>query len=878
MVRLVMILGHVRRSAPLVVLALALLTTVAVAQRASGPEDLVLPTAPPQTGGPLHLWPPRPGPPWRLNLPPQVPPAQTVATEPQFVPNEVLVQFRPDTTENDRAAARNAVGAVAGNALRGSAGRLERLPTALEVANAIAILEALPQVEFAEPNWIVQHQATSNDPYYTDGLLWGMYGNGSSPANEFGSQAGELWARGFTGSSSVYVGVIDEGIDFNHPDLAANIWTNPFDPVDGLDNDGNGYVDDVRGWDFFNNDNSIYDGSASDLEMDAHGTHVAGTIGARGGNGAGVAGVNWNVTIIGAKFLGPDGGTTADAVEAVNYITDLKTRHGLSVVATNNSWGGGSYSTALHQAIINAAKQDILFIAAAGNLARDNDAIATYPANYKTTVGAGSVTAASYEGVISVASITSTGGLSSFSNFGATTVDVGAPGSGIYSTKPQNGYGDFSGTSMATPHVTGAAAVYKAMVPGGTAAQIRGVLLNQGSLTSSLSGKTVTGRRLNVGDFSSTSLPSTFSKSSPGNGAIGFTTSVTLAWNSASGATSYDYCLDTTNDNACSSWTSNGSAISVVVTVQTGNVYFWQVRAANAAGATEADSGTWWVVATVGGAKFSSVRGAPVCLGPASVCDSGVLLDGRDTMSNGPEPNQPNTLNNSCSDGSLGEYHDDESIDRIRVYTTDGTDFAPGKTVRIDATVWAFSISNRLDLFYAANAASPSWTYLTTLTPSGSGARTLSATYVLPTGTVQAVRARFSFNASSTAACPASNGDYTDVDDLAFRVEGDAFTDEPLTPSVHQMRAVHLTELRTRINDVRSQYGLSAASWTDATLGTAVTARTVHISEMRTAVNALYTALSRTVPTYTDPALVAGESMIKAAHITELRAAVKALE
>ena len=354
-------------------------------------------------------------------------------------------------------------------------------------------------VEFAEPNWVYTHEVASDDTYYVSGQLWGMYGDASSPANQFGSQAAEAWAHGHTGSNAVYIGVIDEGIQFNHPDLQTNIWTNPFDPADGMDNDGNGYVDDIHGWDFDGNNNSIYDGGTKGT-LDDHGTHVSGTIGARGGNGAGVAGVNWNVTLISGKFLGRRGGTTANAVKAVKYFTDLKVRHGLNIVATSNSWGGGGFSQALLDAITAAAQQQILFIAAAGNGGNDqvgdnNDVVANYPSNYDTTAGAG------YDAVIAVAAISSNGSLASFSNYGSGTVDIGAPGVGIISTTAFNAYSSFSGTSMATPHVSGAAALYASTHPGASAQQIRAAILDSATSTSSLAGKTVTGGRLNVSGF-----------------------------------------------------------------------------------------------------------------------------------------------------------------------------------------------------------------------------------------------------------------------------------------------------------------------------------------------------------------------------------------
>ncbi|HEX8294649.1 MAG TPA: S8 family peptidase [Pyrinomonadaceae bacterium] len=363
-----------------------------------------------------------------------------------------------------------------------------------------------PAVAFAEPNWVVTHQATSTDTYFTNGNLWGMYGDASAPANVYGSQAAEAWAAGHTGSSSVYVGVIDEGIDYEHVDLAANIWTNPFDPADGVDNDGNGYADDVHGWDFFQDNSEVYDGvRPSDYDTDLHGTHVAGTIGALG-NGRGVVGVNWNVTMISAKFLGPDGGTIADAIAAVDYFVDLKTRHGLNLVAINNSWGGGGYSQALHDAVIRAAKANILFTAAAGNgnlagIGQNNDSKASYPSNYNTTQGTSTESAAGYDAVIAVAALTSTGALAKYSNYGLTMVDIGAPGSGVWSTSPNNTLTRLDGTSMATPHVTGGIALYASTHPGATPQQIRSAILTTGVTTSSLGNKTVTGRRLNVSTF-----------------------------------------------------------------------------------------------------------------------------------------------------------------------------------------------------------------------------------------------------------------------------------------------------------------------------------------------------------------------------------------
>jgi subtilisin family serine protease len=422
---------------------------------------------------------------------------------------ELLIQFQ-DVPEAVRNQTRALVGATLNETITTRSlqepgyGVLERvtLPENISVTNAISRLSAASCVIFAEPNIRIKSAAESNDPYYTaSGSLWGMYGDDTptpvgpnGTTNIFGSQAEKAWAAGSTGSDNVYVGIIDTGVQITHPDLVDNIWVNPFEIAgDGLDNDGNGYADDIYGWDFFHNDNTVFDAADGDV----HGTHVAGTIGAKGQNGSGVAGVNWNVTMIVTKFIGPGGGLLSDAVKAIDYLTDLKVRHGLNVTASNNSWGGGGYSVGLHNAILRAAKADILFIAAAGNSAVNNDRSGSFPANYNTLTGTSGETAATYDSVISVAALASNGSLASFSNYGATTVDIGAPGVAILSTVP-DGYGQLSGTSMAAPHVTGAAALYAATHPAAKAADIRRALLGTVTSTTSLATKTVTNGRLNI--------------------------------------------------------------------------------------------------------------------------------------------------------------------------------------------------------------------------------------------------------------------------------------------------------------------------------------------------------------------------------------------
>ncbi len=432
----------------------------------------------------------------------EAPAAAALAAAPagDYVPGEVIVKFRAGASAAGRGAAMRAANAAAGEQILTAAMRragdgegIAVLRTSMSVPAAVAALRGSVDVEYAEPNYIYQHSATSNDTYYTNGSLWGMYGDASSPANQYGSQAAEAWALGKTSCGTVYVGIIDEGYMYMHEDLAANAGTNPGEIAgDGIDNDANGYVDDVYGWDFDGNNNSVFDGVNDD-----HGTHVAGTIGGVGGNGKGVAGVCWSVKLMNAKFLGVNGGTTANAVKAVDYFTDLKTRHNLNLVATSNSWGGGGFSQALGDAIERANTANILFVAAAGNSTYDCDTTTDcYPAEYPNA------------NLISVAALTSTGAIASYSNFGATTIDLGAPGSGIWSSVPKrvsgkvvSSYASYSGTSMATPHVSGAAALYAANHPGSTPAAIKTAILNSAVPTASLSGKTLTGGRLNVSGF-----------------------------------------------------------------------------------------------------------------------------------------------------------------------------------------------------------------------------------------------------------------------------------------------------------------------------------------------------------------------------------------
>lgn len=347
--------------------------------------------------------------------------------------------------------------------------------------SAIDALKQNPAISYVEVDDEVCIDKTPNDPRFSE--LWGLHNTGQTGGTpDADIDAPEAWNM-TTGNSNSVIAVIDTGVDYNHQDLSSNIWTNPGEiPDNGIDDDGNGYIDDIHGWDFYNHDNNPMDDHM-------HGTHCAGTIAAVGNNGVGIVGVNWAAKIMALKFLSAGGyGYTSDAIAAIQYCTLMKQEKGIAVVAMSNSWGGGGYSQALKDAITAADNAGILFVAAAGNGYSDNDLSPHYPSSYDVP------------NVIAVAATDGNDTLPSWSNYGATSVDLAAPGVDILSTVPSNNYGLLSGTSMATPHVSGVAALVRAKAPAYTHQQIEYLILSSVDPVTSLSGKMVTGGRLNAGN------------------------------------------------------------------------------------------------------------------------------------------------------------------------------------------------------------------------------------------------------------------------------------------------------------------------------------------------------------------------------------------
>jgi len=342
----------------------------------------------------------------------------------------------------------------------------------IDVVELAARLRKRDDVQYAEPNYVVQTCLTPNDPAFGD--LWGLHNTGQSGGTaDADIDAPEAWEIETGGD--VVVAVIDTGVDYNHVDIAANMWRNPGEtPGDGIDNDGNGYVDDVYGIDTSSDDSDPFD-------QHYHGTHVAGTIAAVGNNAAGAVGVCWRARIMALRFLNSQGwGYVSDAVECVEYATLMGAR------VMNNSWGGGGYSEAMSEAIAAANDAGVLFCAAAGNSHSNNDSSPHYPSSYTNA------------NVLAVASSDRSDALSSFSCYGATSVDLAAPGTDIYSLLPNNSYGTKSGTSMATPHCAGAAALLLSMAPGLRVEHVKTVLMNNVDLRTAFAGKTVSGGRLNI--------------------------------------------------------------------------------------------------------------------------------------------------------------------------------------------------------------------------------------------------------------------------------------------------------------------------------------------------------------------------------------------
>jgi subtilisin family serine protease len=395
-------------------------------------------------------------------------------------PNRVLTKFKPGISQEAVSNSLAGVGVEVYRQLRSS--KVTILTVTNKQKPIKAILQELNEsglVVYAEPDFVVHANTIPNDSLFED--LWGLHNTGQDGGTpDADIDAAEAWEI-TTGSPNCVVAVIDTGVDYRHQDLAANMWTNPGEiPANNIDDDSNGYVDDVYGIDPCN-------GDTDPMDDQGHGTHCSGTIGGVGNNGIGVAGVNWHVGIMALKFLDSGGsGYTSDAITCIDYAVMMRTNHGINVRLSSNSWGGGGFSDALYDAIEASGDAGMLFVAAAGNDGCDNDNDPHYPSSYDLP------------NILAVAATDRNDQKPDFSNWGLESVDLGAPGAAILSTTPGNTYAVYSGTSMATPHVSGACALLWGLYPSASHLQVKEVLMAQVDPIPAMQGRVVAGGRLNV--------------------------------------------------------------------------------------------------------------------------------------------------------------------------------------------------------------------------------------------------------------------------------------------------------------------------------------------------------------------------------------------
>ena len=344
-------------------------------------------------------------------------------------------------------------------------------PQERDQAEMLELLDGSDQTDYAEPQYIYRPLYQPND-YGT--YLWGLHNTGASGGTA-GADIDAFEAWDITDGSGVTIAVIDSGIEASHPDLAPNLWTNPGEIAgNGIDDDGNGYIDDVHGYDFVN-------GDGNPADSDGHGTHVAGSAAAAGDDGEGVVGVAYGAKIMTLQFFdGNAGGYSSIASAAIRYAVN----NGADVI--NASWGSYGSSTAIYNAIAYARSHGVMFIAAAGNEGNDNDSYGLYPASYDL------------DNVISVAASDRNDRLVSYSNYGSNQVDLAAPGDQIVSTYPGSDWAYLDGTSMATPHVAGVVALLRSVAPEASVADVRQALLDSAEPLSGGASRVASGGRLSA--------------------------------------------------------------------------------------------------------------------------------------------------------------------------------------------------------------------------------------------------------------------------------------------------------------------------------------------------------------------------------------------
>ena len=491
-----------------------------------------------------------------------IPSANTGRFKQPHVPGELIVKVREGASKSGLDAIEQSGMFIVDSGLLASSVKLVRATAStdadatLQAEAALDELARNPAVEYAEPNYLMHTMATPNDPRFSQ--QWGLE-NGSGAD----ISAPQAWDR-TTGSEDVVIGVIDSGMDITHVDLKENLFKNTGEIAgNNVDDDGNGYIDDVRGWDFYNHDNDPMDAGA-------HGTHVAGTICAEGDNGLGVVGVLWRCKIMVLQFMGPTGGFTSGAMDALSYAVAKGVR------VSNNSWGTNSLSTPLYTTIQNAQAIGHLYVAAAGNNGRDTDLVPLYPAAFDL------------DNIISVGSIQSNETPAGSSNFGAVSVDLHAPGVGILSTLSDGSYGTMSGTSMASPHVTGAAALLLSANPSLTYGEVRSLLLQTARPAAALAGLSATGGLLDIGAAFDQMTGATPASPSDLIAPVQYYNTVSLAWaDNANNESGFEVFRSTDQTSWQSVATVPADSTSYDDISLPAGEYAYQVRAFNATGQSD---------------------------------------------------------------------------------------------------------------------------------------------------------------------------------------------------------------------------------------------------------------------------------------------------
>lgn len=511
---------------------------------------------------------------------------------PRYVPGEVLVKFRSGISQKVARSSHRSLGSRTIKRFKRVDVDHVKIPEGWSVEETIEMYTLDPDVEYVEPNYYRYAMVTPDDTHFD--LQWALHNTGQTGGTDDADiDAPEAWEVQ-TGSSNVVIAVIDTGADLDHEDLTDNIWTNTGeDWVDGSpgnngsDDDGNGKIDDYYGWDFANDDNDPDD----DYTGVYHGTHVTGIIAAKGDNTTGVTGVCWSASVMLLKILNNKGsGSISDEINAINYAISK----GAKII--NVSFGGSGYSQFEYESIQTARDAGVLFVAAAGNTGADNDSAPVYPASYDL------------DNIISVAATDHDDNLANFSNYGKDSVDVAAPGVQIRSTSADDNYQNLSGTSMATPHVSGLAGLILAEDSSLTYSQVKDRIVNGVDTKASLNEKVLTGGRINASNsLALPRCPSDLAATAPSS------TQVTLTWTDNS---------STETGFGVERKTGSGGSYSEITTaaanetsygdteVNEAGTYYYRVRAYNSTGPSSYSSEVCVNCATVSTSSSGSSGGS----------------------------------------------------------------------------------------------------------------------------------------------------------------------------------------------------------------------------------------------------------------------------